>query len=175
MTNLTTRWQSTWTFVLITDLENNRLLVTMALPPCLWISQNLPMNTNQNTPVQMTKSSFVQQPKTGFTCQWILALTCRTCQYKKVFWVLTLISVIEVFVLWKKKSELFFYTGYNHLLWQLLFIPHLFLISTSVLTIPFSPWSQTLPWCYWCFSSSCRWSPFAPSRLWRCRRLLKHR
>lgn len=46
---------------------------------------------------------------------------------------------------------------------------------TAVLTIPFSPWSQTHPWCYWCFSSSCTLSPFAPSWLWRCRRLLKHR
>lgn len=54
-------------------------------------------------------------------------------------------------------------------------LSRLSLFSTAVLTIPFSPRSQTHPWCYWCFSSSCRWSPSAPSWLWRCRRLLRHR
>lgn len=56
------------------------------------------------------------------------------------------------------------------------FLPwSVFISSSAVLTLPFSPWSQTRPWYYWCFSSSCRWCPSAPSWLWRCRRLLRHR
>lgn len=72
---------------------------------------------------------------------------------------------------WKTWNFNSFYTFWRHFEQKL----HFQIRVAAVLTIPSSPRNQTRPWCCWCFSSSCRWSPSAPSWLWRRRRLLKHR